>query len=297
MNCFHGVYMHVHLILTRFLFNPGIGTDTSTAISASLVFNAVLPTQSRFPSDDWIKTSAAAALIFWAVSQAEQSWSSSVAALDLQRRTSWKTSKGPVWRENRIQNTTTTSCYSGVRLHQSTNKCTHLFVAVSSETCVAPGSLMVWITYVPRIHVCQGDTQRQSVLFTLYITKCSKFLNSNVVMKEPHSAVQEPVWTGAAPRGDWSDTSSWGPCTPSPDGGLLGHSSFRKYIFWIHIHNISWPVCHSGCLSWPFLFFSWQIKAIFVFVTFPVSTITICRTWEDLQVIPQDLTMITFALV
>lgn len=31
--------------------------------------------------------------------------------------------------------------------------------------------------------------QRQSVLFTLYIIECSKFLNSNTVMKEPHSAV------------------------------------------------------------------------------------------------------------
>lgn len=39
------------------------------------------------------------------------------------------------------------------------------------------------------IHVCQGDMQRQSVLFPLCIIECSKFLSSSDVMMEPCSVV------------------------------------------------------------------------------------------------------------
>lgn len=59
--------------------------------------------------------------------------------------------------------------------------------------------------------VCQGDAQRQSVLFTLCIIECSKFLNSSTVIIKGTTFCQiihESVWTGTAPRGTEIETSS-----------------------------------------------------------------------------------------
>lgn len=66
--------------------------------------------------------------------------------------------------------------------------CTYVYFWLTPVTHARPLWHVVWHTYCTCSHVCQGDMQRQSDLFTRFIIECSKFLNSRTVIKTPHSA-------------------------------------------------------------------------------------------------------------
>lgn len=66
--------------------------------------------------------------------------------------------------------------------------CTYVYFWLTPVTHTGPPWHVVWHTYCTCSHVCQGDMQRQSDLFTRFIIECSKCLNSRTVIKTPHSA-------------------------------------------------------------------------------------------------------------
>lgn len=121
---------------------------------------------------------------------------------------------------------------------------THLFLAGTTETCKTSLTHVVWHTYCTCIHVCQGDMQRQSVLFTLFIIECSKFLNSSTVMKKPRSVVPSTSLFELEqhPEGTRLKQAPVGTLILSPEGsGSEGCSSrtwnyFGSSTFWLILH-------------------------------------------------------------
>lgn len=74
------------------------------------------------------------------------------------------------------------------------------------KICKSSQTPVLWHLYT---HSCVRVTFKDKASYLpTCINECSKFLNSGAVMKKPCCDIQEPVWSGTAPRGDQIETSS-----------------------------------------------------------------------------------------
>lgn len=126
--------------------------------------------------------------------------------------------------------------------------CTCVYFWLTPVTHTRPLWHVVWHTYCTCSHVCQGDMQRQSDLFTRFIIECSTFLNSRTVMKTPHSAgvSTSRFKLEQHPEGNSLKQCPAGTLVLSPEGsGSEGWSSrnftyFSSSAFWL---IYTWQSC------------------------------------------------------